>query len=84
VTAIGKIIVRDDSALHTSNTEYTLELSSEVEKRTLYRMAKIHDFVAMWQGSLNQHATPKELQAPNKELTDVEYVSDTGEIINVS
>jgi hypothetical protein len=78
------MIVCDDSALHTSNTEYTVELSSEVEKGTLYRMTKVHDFVAIWQGSLNLHATPKELQAPNKQLTDIEYVSDTGEIINVS
>jgi len=56
----------------------------EVEKRILHRMANVYDIVEMWQGCLNLHATPMELHAQNKQLTDIEYISDSGEIVNAS
>ena len=38
----------------------------------------------MWQGSQNLHATQKESQAQNKQMTAVGYISDTEEIIKAS
>jgi hypothetical protein len=42
-------------------------------------MAKVHDFVEMWQGSQNLRATQNESRAQNKRMTAVEYISDTDE-----
>ena len=51
---------------------------------TLHRMAKVHDFVEMWQGSQNLRATQKESRPRNKQMTAVGYISDTEEIVNAS
>jgi len=48
------------TALDTTETENDLELHNEVEERTLPRMAKVHNFLEMWQGSQNLCATQKE------------------------
>jgi len=47
-------------------------------------MAKIHDFLKMWQGSQNLHATQKESWAQNKQMTAIGYISDTEEIVKES
>jgi hypothetical protein len=47
-------------------------------------MAKVHDFLEMWQGSQNLHATQKESRAQNKQMTAVGYISDTEEIVKAS
>jgi len=43
-------------------------------------MAKVHDVLDMWQGSHNLCATQKESCIQNKQMTAVEYISDTEEI----
>jgi len=43
-------------------------------------MAKIHNFLEMWQGSQNLCAIQKESRAQNKQMTAVGYISDTEEI----
>ena len=50
----------------------------------MHRMAKVHDFLEMWQGSQNPHATQKESRAQNKQMTGVGYISDTEEIVKSS
>jgi len=50
----------------------------------LNRMAKVHDFLEMWQGSQNLPATQKESRAQNKQMTAIEYISNTEEIIKAS
>ena len=47
-------------------------------------MAKVHDFLEMWQGSQNLHATQKDSRAQNKQMTAVGYIPDTEEIIKAS
>jgi hypothetical protein len=47
-------------------------------------MAKVHDFLEMWQGSQNLRATQKESRAQNKQMTAVGYISDTEEIVKSS
>jgi hypothetical protein len=41
-----------DYELDTSNTDNDLEMKKDAEERKLHRMAKVHDFFEMWQGSL--------------------------------
>jgi hypothetical protein len=47
-----------------------------VEEKILYRMAKVHDFLGMWQGSQYLHATPKESRVQIEQMTAVRYISD--------
>jgi len=47
-------------------------------------MAKVYDFLEMWQGSQNLCATQKESGAQNKQMTAVGYISDTEEIVKAS
>jgi len=73
-----------DPELDTLNTENDLEMKKEAEERKLHRMAKVHDFLEMWQGSQNLRATQKESRAQNKQMTAVGYISDTEEIVKAS
>jgi hypothetical protein len=45
-------------------------------------MAKVHDFVEMWQGSQNLRSTQN--RAHGKQMTAVGYISDTEEIVKAS
>jgi len=73
-----------DPELDTTNTENDSEMKKEVEERKLHRMAKLHDFLEMWQGSQNLRPTQKESRAQNKQMTAVGYISDTDEIVKAS
>jgi hypothetical protein len=66
------------------NAEINSEMKKEVEERKLHRMAKVHDFLEMRQGSRNLRATQKESRTQNKQMTAVGYISDTEEIVKVS
>jgi hypothetical protein len=47
-------------------------------------MAKVPDFLEMWQGSQNLRATREESCAPNQQMSAVGYISDTEEILKAS
>jgi hypothetical protein len=66
------------------NTENDSEMKKEAEERQLHRMAKVHDFLEMWQGSQNLCATQKESRTQNKQMTSVGYILDTEEIVKSS
>jgi len=70
-----------DPLLDTPNIENDLETKKYAEQRTLHRMAKVHNFLEMWQGSQNLRATQKESCTQNKQMTAVEYISYTQEIV---
>jgi len=72
------------AGLDTTETEHNLELKKEAEKRILHRMAKVHDFLGMWQSSQNLCATQKESRAQNTQMTARGYISDTEGIIKAS
>jgi len=73
-----------DPELDTTNTENDSEMKKEAEEQKLHTMAKVHDFLEMWQGSQSLCATQKESRAQNKQMTAVEYISDTEEIVKAS
>jgi len=73
-----------DPALDRSESDNDLELKREAEEKKLHRMAKVHNFVEMWQGSQNVRTTQKESRAQNKQLTAVGYISDTEESVRAS
>jgi len=64
--------------------ENDLEIKREGEERKLHRSAKVHNILEMWQGSTNLCATQKECYAKYKQLTAIEYISDTDVILNAS
>jgi len=78
------ILAGTDPELDPTNTENDSEMKQEAEERKLHRMAKVHDFLEMWQGSQNQLATQKESRAENKQRTAIGYISDTEEIVEAS
>jgi len=78
------ILAGTDPELDTTNTENHSEMKKEAEERKLHRMAKVHDFLEMWQGSQNLRATQKVSWAQNKQMTAVGYISDTEEIVKAS
>jgi len=95
-TLLEKVIVRQfacannrisagtDPELDTPHTENDSEMKKEAEERKLHRMAKVHDFLEMWQGSQNLGANQKESRTHNKQMTAVRYISDTEEIVKAS
>jgi len=47
-------------------------------------MAKVHDFVEMWQGSQNLRTTQKKSRMQNKQMLAMGYIGDTEEIVKAS
>jgi len=62
------ILAGTDPELDTTNTDNDLEMKNEAVERKLYRMAKVYDFVEMWQGSHNLRTTQKESRTHNKKI----------------
>jgi hypothetical protein len=48
-----------------------MEMKREAEEQKLYRMAKVHTLLELWQGSQTVQATKKESRAQNKQMTAV-------------
>jgi len=78
------ILAGTDPELDTTNTENDSEMKKEPEERKLHRTAMVQDFLEMWQGSQNLHATQEESRAQNMRMITVGYISDTEEIIKAS
>jgi hypothetical protein len=47
-----------------------------IEAAELHRMARVHDFLEMWQGSQILRTSQKESRAPKKQMTAGRYISD--------
>ena len=73
-----------DPELDATNADNHLEMKKEADETKLHRMAKVHDFLEMWQGSQNLYATQQESRAQLKQITAVGYFSDTAEIVRAS
>jgi hypothetical protein len=78
------ILASTDPELDATNTGYDSEIKIEAEERTLPRMAKVHDFLELWQGSENLHARQMESRAENNKMTAVRYNSHTEDIVPAS
>jgi hypothetical protein len=59
-------------------------MKKEVEETKLHRIAKVHNFLEIWQRSQNLHAIQKKSRAQNKQMTTVRYISDTEEMVKAS
>jgi len=82
--ANSRLLAGDDPVLDPDSTDNDMEMKREAEEKKLHRMAKVHNFLEMWQGSQTLRATQKESRAQNKQMTAVGYISDTEEIIKSS
>jgi len=78
------LLACDNPVLDPDSTDNDMEMKREAEEKKLHRMAKVHDFLEMWQGSQTLRATQKESRAQNKQMTAVSYISDTEEIVKAS
>jgi hypothetical protein len=70
--------------LDNANAENDSEMKKVAKESKLHRMAKVHDFLEMCQGSQNLLATQKESRTQHKKMTAIGYISDTEEIIKAS
>jgi hypothetical protein len=59
-------------------------MNQAAEEWKLQRMAKVFNFLEMWQGSQNLRATHKKSHAQNKQMTAVGYILDTEESVKAS
>jgi hypothetical protein len=57
------ILAGTDAELDTMNTENHSEMKKDAEEWEMHRKPMVHDFLEMWQGSQNLHATQKEFRA---------------------
>jgi len=65
-------------------TENDSEIKKDTEERKLQRIAKVYEFLEMWQGSQNLRATQKQSRARHEQTTAVGYISDTEAIVKAS
>jgi len=70
-----------DPELDTMNPENDSEIQKEAEERKLHRMAKVYNFLEMWQGSQKLCATQKKSRTQDKQMTAVGSILDTEEIV---
>jgi hypothetical protein len=78
------ILTGSDPELDTTNTENVSEMEKGQDERKLHRMAKVHDFLEMWQGSQNLRASQKKSRTQNKQITTEGHISDTEETVKAS
>jgi len=77
-------VAGDNPVLDPDSTDNEMEMKREAEEKKMHRMAKVHHFLKMWQGSQTLRATKKVSSAQNKQMTAVAYISDTEEIVKAS
>jgi hypothetical protein len=78
------LLAGDDLVWDPDSTDNDMQMKREAEEKKLHRMAKVHDFLDMWQGGQTLRATQKEPRAQNKQMTAVGYISDSQEIVKAS
>jgi hypothetical protein len=71
----------EDPELHPTSVYKDMELKTEAEQKMLHRMAKVDDCWEMSQGSQNLQAIQKQFFTQNKQMTAIEHISVTEEII---
>jgi len=82
--ANNRLLAADNPIFDPRSTDNDMEIRREAEEKKLHRMAKVHDFLKMWQGRHTLRATQKESRAQHTQMTAVGYISDTEEIVKAS
>jgi len=75
------LLAGDDPVLDPRSTDNHIEMKREAEENKLHWMAKVHNFLEMWQGSQNLRASQKESRTQNNSMTAVGYISDNEGIV---
>jgi hypothetical protein len=78
------LLAGDDLVLDPDSTDNDMQMKREAEEKTLHRMAKVNNFLEMWQGSQTLQATEKKSHTQNNQMIAVGYFSDTEEIVTAS
>jgi len=63
------------------HTEHDFDMKREAEESTLHRVAKVDNYLMIWQGSNNLCDTQMESCIQIRQMTAVGYISDTKEIV---
>jgi len=78
------LLAGDDPVLDLDSTDNDMEMKREAEEKKLHRVAKVHDFLGMWQGCQTLRATQKESCAQNNHMTAIGGISNTEKIVKAS
>ena len=78
------LVAGDDPELDPISADNDMEMKREAQQKKLHRIAKVYNFLEMWQGSQNLRATEKECCTQNEQITAIVYISDTEEIVKAS
>jgi hypothetical protein len=70
--AINGLLGGDDPELYPTSADNNIQMKREAEQKQLHQMAKVHNFLDMWQVSQNLQATQKGSHTQNKQMTAVE------------
>jgi len=84
VQASNGIFAGSVPSLDTAYSGNDSDMKRDVKESKLHWMAKVHNFLEMWQGSQNLCATQKESHDQNMPMTDIEFILYTEEIFKVS
>jgi hypothetical protein len=77
------ILADDNHAMDTTNTDSKLEMTRDVEHKTLHRIGSMHAVLEIRQGHHNLCAIHKECHDNNKQITARQFISDTNETIKL-
>jgi hypothetical protein len=69
---------------NTTNTENSSAMTIEAKEQTLHKIAKVDNFLYMWQGRQNLGDIQKESGAHIEQMTAIGYLSDMEDIVNAS
>jgi len=78
------LLAGNNPVLDPTSSDNDMEMKREVEQKKLHQMAKVHNFLEMWQGSQNLRATQKESCTHNNQMAAFGYISDTEEMVKAS
>jgi hypothetical protein len=80
--ANNRILAGTNPVLNTTEVENDIELKRKAEERIFHTIAKVYDFLEMWQGSQNLLATQKGSRLQPKQMAAVGYLLNTAEIVD--
>jgi hypothetical protein len=75
------LLVGNIPITHSLDVDNNAEIKKEAEKKKLHRMAKILDYLEMWQGSDNLRSTQMAACTQILHMTAMRYISDMDEIM---
>jgi hypothetical protein len=75
------LLAGDIPITHPLDPHNDAEIMLEDQENRLHRMAKVHNFLEIWQGSENLHSTQKAACVQHLQMTAMGYISDVEETV---